>query len=90
MTPVKTTYPRGRLWLFMFTNHGYFNGRAGVWAGVCENADADRPEWGTPRYLGPGGMFNFMASNDEGETWTRRGGLRVPERDWDETVSIRG
>lgn len=148
------TDPCGRLWLFMYTTLGYFDGRAGVWAGVCKNPDADRPEWGTPRYLGPGGMFNnpivlndgtwllptqlyqreymalgyplvalgltpqsaaaariaipqtdlpdsglfrdldpwrminFLASNDEGATWTRRGGLRVPERDWDETVII--
>ncbi|MDR0337344.1 MAG: glycoside hydrolase [Planctomycetaceae bacterium] len=42
------TDPLGRLWLFFDQSMGYYDGRAGDWATVCENPDADNPIWSTP------------------------------------------
>ncbi|MDR2117120.1 MAG: glycoside hydrolase [Planctomycetaceae bacterium] len=54
------TDPTGKLWLFFDQSMGYFDGRAGDWATVCENpdakpdansdanSDAKSPTWSTP------------------------------------------
>ena len=43
------TDPLGRLWLIFDQSMGMFDGRAGVWVSVCENADAEEPVWSKPR-----------------------------------------
>ncbi len=42
------TDPTGKLWLFFDQAMGYYDGRAGDWATVCENPDAEQPTWSTP------------------------------------------
>ena len=50
--------PRGRLWMFFDKSLRFFDGRAGVWATVCENPDADQPVWSLPRRIGHGATLN--------------------------------
>lgn len=52
------TDPRGRLWLFFDQSMGYFDGRAGSWAALCENPDSDAPRWSAPRRLWHGATLN--------------------------------
>ncbi len=52
------TDPLGRLWLFFDQSMHMFDGRAGVWAAVCENPDTDRPAWSAPRRIWHGVMLN--------------------------------
>lgn len=52
------TDPLGRLWLFFDQSMGMFDGRAGVWAAVCEDPDAEQPAWSAPRRLWHGVMLN--------------------------------
>jgi hypothetical protein len=52
------TDPLGRLWLFFDQSMDMFDGRAGVWATVCENPDADQPQWSPPRRIWHGVMLN--------------------------------
>ncbi len=52
------TDPAGRLWIFFDKGLRYFDGRAGVWAAVCENPDADRPVWSTPTRIWHGSTLN--------------------------------
>ncbi len=122
------TDPAGRLWLFFDQGLGYFDGRAGVWATLCEKPDADAPTWSTPKRLWHGAalnkpivtstgewllpvslwprdlvggpfkeefaeldefrMANVLASTDQGQTWHRRGGARMPHQTVDENMLI--
>lgn len=50
--------PSGRLWLFFDQSMGYYDGRAGDWAIVCENPDADVPVWSTPTRIWHGATLN--------------------------------
>ncbi|MEO8497858.1 MAG: sialidase family protein, partial [Planctomycetota bacterium] len=52
------TDPLGRLWLIFDQSMDMFDGRAGVWATVCENPDADEPEWSAPRRIWHGVTLN--------------------------------
>ena len=52
------TDPLRRLWLFFDQSMHMFDGRAGVWAAVSENPDADQPQWSAPRRLWHGVMLN--------------------------------
>lgn len=52
------TDPLGRLWLFFDQSMHMFDGRAGVWASVCEDPDAEHPRWSAPRRLWHGVMLN--------------------------------
>jgi len=52
------TDPTGRLWLFFDQSIDMFDGRAGVWATICENPDEDKPVWSAPRRLWHGVMLN--------------------------------
>ena len=61
------TDPLGRLWLFFDQSMEMFDGRAGVWAAVCEDPDADRPSWSTPRRLWHGVMLNKPTVLSTGE-----------------------
>lgn len=50
--------PLDRIWLIWNQSRGFYDGRVGFWAAVCEDPDADEPEWGPPRRLGNGLMMN--------------------------------
>lgn len=52
------TDPDGRLWLFFDQSMHMFDGRAGVWASVCDNPDAEMPAWSAPRRIWHGVMLN--------------------------------
>ncbi|MCA9062519.1 MAG: CocE/NonD family hydrolase [Planctomycetaceae bacterium] len=121
------TDPKGRLWLIFDQSMHMFDGRAGVWASVCENPDSDQPQWSEPRRIWHGvtlnkptvltngewmlpisldqregfaqfrGCFreldplrgaNVFVSNDEGQTWQRRGAVRFPSPDWHEHMIV--
>lgn len=72
--PVLWRDPLGRLWLFWAQSEGWFDGRAGVWAIVAE--DAERPVWSLPRRLCHGVMMNKP-------TVTRTGEWLLPAAVWD-------
>ncbi len=50
--------PKGRMWWIFSQSIGYFDGRAGVWASICENPDAEKPVWGTPFRIWHGCALN--------------------------------
>lgn len=52
------TDPLGRLWLIFDQSMDMFDGRAGVWAAVCENPDAEHPSWSKPRRIWHGVTLN--------------------------------
>ena len=52
------TDPLGRLWLIFDQSLDMFDGRAGVWAAICENPDADQPAWSPPRRIWHGVTLN--------------------------------
>jgi hypothetical protein len=61
------TDPLGRVWFFFDQTMNHFDGRGGLWAAVCENPDADKPEWSAPRRLWHGSALNkpIVLSNGE-------------------------
>lgn len=61
------TDPLGRLWLFFDQSMDMFDGRAGVWAAVCENPDAKEPTWSMPRRIWHGVMLNKPTVLSTGE-----------------------
>jgi hypothetical protein len=61
------TDPLGRLWLFFDQSMHMFDGRAGVWAALCENPDADQPQWSAPRRIWHGVMLNKPTVLSSGE-----------------------
>jgi hypothetical protein len=61
------TDPLGRLWLFFDQSMHMFDGRAGVWAAVCENPDAEQPVWSAPRRIWHGVMLNKPTVLSSGE-----------------------
>ncbi|MBI1372385.1 MAG: exo-alpha-sialidase [Phycisphaera sp.] len=61
------TDPLGRLWLIFDQSMEMFDGRAGVWAAVCENPDADTPTWSTPRRIWHGVTLNKPTVLSTGE-----------------------
>ncbi len=61
------TDPRGRLWVFFDRSLGYFDGRAGVWAAVCENPDGDQPSWSAPQRLWHGAALNKPIVGSNGD-----------------------
>lgn len=61
------TDPLGRLWLFFDQSMNMFDGRAGVWASVCENPDAEEPKWSPPRRIWHGVMLNKPTVLSTGE-----------------------
>ncbi len=72
------TDPRGRLWLFFDQGLSYFDGRLSNWCSVCENPDAEQPEWSKPRYIGFGCSLQRPTVMSTGEwvlpvsLWTRK------------------
>ena len=61
------TDPLGRLWLFFDQSMGMFDGRAGLWAAICTNPDADAPVWSQPRRIWHGVMLNKPTVVSTGE-----------------------
>jgi len=61
------TDPLGRLWLIFDQSMHMFDGRAGVWASVCENPDADEPTWSVPRRIWHGVTLNKPTVLSTGE-----------------------
>ena len=61
------TDPLGRLWLIFDQSMDMFDGRAGVWATVCDNPDGDEPRWSEPRRIWHGVTLNkpTVLSNNE-------------------------
>jgi photosystem II stability/assembly factor-like uncharacterized protein len=62
------TDPTGKLWLFYDQSMGYFDGRAGVWATVCDDPDAKVPVWSAPRRIWHGATLNKPTVLADG-TW---------------------
>ena len=61
------TDPLGRLWLFFDQSMDMFDGRAGVWAAICENPDAKAPAWSRPRRIWHGVTLNKPTVLSTGE-----------------------
>jgi len=61
------TDPLGRLWLFFDQAMHMNDGRNGLWASICENPDAEKPEWSAPRRLWHGVMLNKPTVLKSGE-----------------------
>ncbi len=61
------TDPLGRLWLIFDQSMDMFDGRAGVWATICENPDADEPVWSEPRRIWHGVTLNKPTVLSSGE-----------------------
>lgn len=61
------TDPLGRLWLIFDQSMDMFDGRAGVWAAVCENPDAEQPKWSKPRRIWHGVTLNKPTVLSTGE-----------------------
>jgi predicted neuraminidase len=61
------TDPLGRLWLIFDQSMDMFDGRAGVWASVCENPDAAQPQWSAPRRIWHGVTLNKPTVLSSGE-----------------------
>jgi hypothetical protein len=68
--------PLGRLWLFWAQSHGFWDGRAGVWAIRCDRPEEDAPAWSTPERLCNGIMMNKPTVLADG-TWL------LPAAVWD-------
>ena len=61
------TDPLGRLWLIFDQSMDMFDGRAGVWAAVCDSPDADQPVWSVPRRIWHGVTLNKPTVLSTGE-----------------------
>lgn len=61
------TDPLGRLWLIFDQSMDMFDGRAGVWATVCENPDAENPTWSKPKRIWHGVTLNKPTVLSNGE-----------------------
>lgn len=59
--------PNGRLWLFWSQSYNWFDGRCGVWASICANADGETPSWSEPRRIANGIMMNKPTVLSTGE-----------------------
>ena len=44
--------------MFFDQSLNHYDGRAGVWASICENPDADKPIWSDPVRLWHGAVLN--------------------------------
>ncbi|MFW5693103.1 MAG: sialidase family protein, partial [Thermoguttaceae bacterium] len=61
------TDPLGRLWFFFDQVMNMRDRRAGLWATVCDNPDAENPEWSEPRRIWHGRMLNKPTVLSTGE-----------------------
>lgn len=66
------TDPLGRLWLIFDQSMDMFDGRAGVWVTICENPDAETPEWSKPRRIWHGVTLNkptVLTTGEQADEW---------------------
>ena len=89
------TDPKGRLWLIFDQSMDMFDGRGGVWATICENPDAETPEWSTPRRIWHGVTLNKPTVLSTGEwmlpiSLDQRGGFGPFNGCFSELDSLRG
>jgi len=89
------TDPLGRLWLFFDQSMEMFDGRAGVWATICENPDAEQPIWSEPQRIWHGVMLNKPTVLSTGEwmlpiSLDQRGGLGAFKGCFEELDPLRG
>jgi hypothetical protein len=87
--------PLGRLWLFFDQSMDMFDGRAGVWATVCEDPDADEPRWSKPLRIWHGVTLNKPTVLTTGEwmlpvSLDQRGGFGPFQGCFDELDPLRG
>lgn len=61
------TDPLGRLWFFFDQVMNHWDGRDGLWVTVCENPDAEEPEWSEPRRIWHGRVLNKPTVLSSGE-----------------------
>lgn len=61
------TDPLGRLWLIFDQSMDMFDGRAGVWASICENPDDETPSWSKPKRIWHGVTLNKPTVLKSGE-----------------------
>lgn len=59
--------PLGRLWMFWTQAHGFYDGRSGVFAAVCDAPDQNEPIFSAPRRIANGVMMNKPISMSNGE-----------------------
>lgn len=59
--------PDKRLWMTWSQSYEFNDGRFGVWISICDNPDAESPEWSDPRRISNGIMMNkpIVTSDDE-------------------------
>lgn len=89
------TDPLGRLWLIFDQSMDMYDGRAGVWVTVCENPDADKPEWSPPRRIWHGVTLNKPTVLSTGEwmlpiSLDQRPGFRMFKGCFQELDPLRG
>jgi predicted neuraminidase len=89
------TDPLGRLWLIFDQSMDMFDGRAGVWAAVCKNPDAETPTWSEPRRIWHGVTLNKPTVLSTGEwmlpiSLDQREGFRQFKGCFKELDSLRG
>lgn len=89
------TDPQGRLWLIFDQSMDMYDGRAGVWATVCDNPDADTPVWSKPRRIWHGVTLNKPTVLSTGEwmlpiSLDQRPGFREFKGCFQELDSLRG
>ncbi len=77
--------PQGRVWWFFTQGIGYFDGRSGSWAAVCENPDAAKPVWNKPFRIWHGACLNKPTVLSNGDwllplsLW-KRGNIRADHK----------
>jgi hypothetical protein len=89
------TDPLGKLWLIFDQSMDMFDGRAGVWATVCENPDADSPVWSAPKRIWHGVTLNKPTVLSNGEwmlpvSLDQRGGFGPFKGCFSELDPVRG
>ncbi|MFO1002610.1 MAG: exo-alpha-sialidase [Planctomycetaceae bacterium] len=89
------TDPKGRLWLIFDQSMDMFDGRAGVWASICDNPDAEIPQWSSPRRIWHGVTLNKPTVLSTGEwmlpiSLDQRGGFGPFKGCFAELDSLRG
>ena len=58
--------PQDRLWIFWYQTFGWYDGRGGVWASICESPKSERPLFSAPRRLCHGMMMTKPIVSREG------------------------
>ena len=89
------TDPLGRLWLMFDQSMDMLDGRAGVWAAVCENPNAETPLWSKPLRIWHGITLNKPTVLSNGDwmlpvSLDQRGGFGPFKGCFAELDSLRG